>query len=450
MSSSCTSGRTRVLLTGLVLIALVALGVQAAVAAPTPTYRISKIVSTAKPHEADVEQRPNLWVASNELDGQGGLSVFDGGSNKLVGSASVENPASIPVIGLDGSVWGNAPAGAEEHFRHPHGVDINEKTPRAYLVVEHSGLQWNTDRSGFDVARRTDSESGLLVEVDVSKPASPTVVRSWLLGHAAEEVAVNENNGKVYVGNHEPSTSIRKASPTFVSVIDPAAPQPYTFIDLPEGDDVQGVAIHEGLNRVFGTTHVGQKMYAFDSATDTVAYTTDIRGPFEAFYGPLPEDYVVHTHDLTVDTRTQRVYLTIHSLAPMPVVKGKEAPDSEEESTVEEDEIRGHWLAEVDTARGNAVTIIETPGVHAHFVASDSTRGSVLVTGEHTGNLGVVNTKSRQQVQVVQITPPAPAAEPGEDLPEPEVHGVNVNEGTGTTYVSDESDWNQVVAVLTP
>ncbi|MEA2078795.1 MAG: hypothetical protein U9P00_02880 [Pseudomonadota bacterium] len=81
--------------------------------------------------------------------------------------------------------------------------------------------------------------------------------------------------------------------------------------------------------------------------------------------------------------------------------------------------------------------------MHAHFLDVDPTRKALLVSGEHTGNLGVVNTKSRKLQQVVAISRPIPGCgrvpeideETGLPLPleppEPHVHGVNIQDKAG-------------------
>ncbi|HHH45777.1 MAG TPA: hypothetical protein ENK53_02065 [Thiotrichales bacterium] len=89
--------------------------------------------------------------------------------------------------------------------------------------------------------------------------------------------------------------------------------------------------------------------------------------------------------------------------------------------------------------------------MHAHFVAVDPFRGALLVTGEHTGNLGVVDTRSRNLQQVVAISRPIPGCVADED-PEPHVHGVNVQTITGRVYVSDEGEdcFYESVTILKP
>ena len=97
--------------------------------------------------------------------------------------------------------------------------------------------------------------------------------------------------------------------------------------------------------------------------------------------------------------------------------------------------------------------------VHAHFLEVDPIRKALLVTGEHTGNLGIVNTRTRQLEQVIAISRPIPGCElpppePGEapEAPEPHVHGVNIQHLAGTAYVSDEGEdcFYESVTILRP
>lgn len=97
--------------------------------------------------------------------------------------------------------------------------------------------------------------------------------------------------------------------------------------------------------------------------------------------------------------------------------------------------------------------------VHAHFLAVDPANGALLVSGEHTGNLGVVDTQSQSLVQVLAISRPIPGCvlpppAPGEapEAPEPHVHGVNIPAETGTAYVSDEGEdcFYESVTLLEP
>lgn len=444
----------RLLVTAIAATLIAFAGPSVATGGGAPNYTVNKIKHTNKPHETDTDQGLGVWVASNEGNtetgaGNGGITIFANGSNRVISALSVEcEQANIPVINPNGTVWGNAPCGAEDHPRHPHGLDINSNTKRVYQVLEHSGLKWNATRTAIVPAATADEESGLLVEIDISNPRHPKIKKGWLLGHAAEESTVNESNGKVYVGNHEPSPGVTPAS--WVSVIKPNSSNPYGFINLPEGDDIQGIAADEPKGLVFGTTHVGQKMYAFNSANDTIAYKVGIRAAFDAQVGGVPGGDVLHMHDLAVDKTTHRVYQTIHTLAP-PDAEEVEAAEGTTVVVDEDTETRGHWVAEVDTLKGNKVTIIDVPGVHVHFLDVDPGLNTLLVSGEHTGNLGVVNTNTRALTQVIQITPPDPTPPlPDETAEEPEVHGVNINTQNHNAYISDETDWNQTVTILKP
>ena len=440
-----------------------------------------------KPHETDASRLPRFWISSNErgeeeggdpVASRAGITILRNGNNAVLSQLDIEGKC-LPVVNPDGSAYGCAPPGAEDHPRHPHGIDIDADNGLAYQVVEHSGLQWNADRTGFEVAVSTDEESALLLTYDISDPENPEILEGYVLGHAAEESAVNEMNSKVYVGNHEPSPT---DVPCFVSVIDRNADtamgeSPYIFIDLAdEFQCVQGIEADETLNQVFGTTHLGEVMYAFNSEDDTIAYSVDIRGPFDAqvtgLTGGVPEGFVLHMHDLTADGDNHRAYQTIHTLAPG-VLGGDE--ETEEESG----EISGRWVAAVDVDPdsdsfqgvviidlSNGQTADDVPShednedevafedrfVHAHFIAVDPTRDALLVSGEHTGNLGVVDIRSDELEQVVAISRPIPGCErvpeidpeTGEVLPlgpaEPHVHGVNIQQMAHTVYVSDEGE----------
>jgi hypothetical protein len=487
-----------------------------AAAGSTPTYTINKVLVAEdqwqgedgvvdpkpiyKPHESDASYFPDYWISSNERgdeevagSGKGGITILKNGSNAVLSQVSIES-ACIPVVQLNGSLGACAPAGAEGHPRHPHGIDIDTSRRLAYQVAEHSGLKWNAGRTGFEPAATTDEESGLLVVYDVRDPRNPRVLKGYVLGHAAEESAVNEVNGKVYVGNHEPSPT---TVPCFVSVINPSSSHPYRFIDLPNDQScVQGIEVDEGLNTVNGTTHIGQKMYTFNSSNDTIAYSVDIRGPFNAFVAGLPasqrftipDGWVLHMHDLTADKSNHRAYQTIHTI-------GDAATVEEEEGTVvveEADEITGRWVAEVNTnprsrdfkrvriidlSNGQSVPAVRTHGdavdtglpynrlfVHAHFLAVDPSNDALIVSGEHTGNAGVVDTDTRRLKQVLAISRPIPNCVRTPEIdettglplpleaPEPHVHGVNIQALAGTAYVSDEGEdcFYESVTVLRP
>jgi len=304
---------------------------------------------------------------------------------------------------------------------------------------------------------------------------------------------------------------------------------------------VQGIEVDESLNQVFGTTHVGERMFAFDgdcvplhnaAANDEqhfgencILYSVDLRGPFmeqipdanEIFFiadeelrntpknkTPTVLPSVLHMHDLTVDPVNHRAYQTLHSIHH---AEHTGSPEEEElailrgnPNALEPDHhFQGRWLAEVDVDPdssnfkqvtyidlSNGQNIIDVPNsddvdpgtpfeqryVHAHWVAVDPARDSVVVTGEHTGNLGVVDQGTRQLEQVVAISarffegcdiPPPIINVPGKngkgnqpeppDAAEPHVHGVQINPQTGTAYVSDEGEeecFFESVTILQP
>lgn len=449
----------------------------------------------------------------------------------------------VPVIGIPGITKVKspgpglvcAPLGTEKHARHPHGITIDLARGIAYQVIEHSGLRWNTDRTKFQVANRTDEESGMTLAYDVRNPLSPKILKAYLNGHGAHEVVVNQRNGLVFQGNHEDSPGV--SPPNWVDVINPRKANPYGFIDVGyfnaiqgldangvvDDDDIRGVGEIES-NIMYGATHVGEKVFAFDGNCNpqpTPAGTTpppappgyslpagdnglkmgwncvlwwvDIRPAFLAANPhlapilttdtpPSTKPNVLHQHNLAANPRTHKAYATIHSIhdAEHTGLADEEAPAGTEET--EGEDFMGRWVAEVglpsyvdprtkkadsrveiiDLSHGydvqafpTAETVLESVGfdgllnsfVHAHFIAVDPKRDALLVTGEHTGNLGVVDLKTRQLKQVIPITrkikgctPPPP--EPGEIATpeEPHVHGVTVQPLTGTVYVSDEGE----------
>ena len=454
-----------------------------------------------------------------------------------------------------------APLGAEGHARHPHGIDIDKRRKLAYQVIEHSGLRWNQDRSGFEVALTTDEESGMLLVYDIRKPHKPKIVDGFLLGHGAHEVAVNENNGKVFQGNHEDSPGVEPN--IWVDVIDRKRKNPYGFIDTGFYNAIQGIEVDERLNVVFGTTHVGERMFAFDGnckpkpnqpptivdynldpdveewfvekamGENCILYSVDLREPFlsqipdaEAIFaladtaiteaieaGEEPTDLpsVLHAHDLTVDAKNHRAYQTIHGIhhaehtgspeeaalpaeeEPVTEEPTTEEPPTDEVPPVEEEtevDIMGRWVAEVDVnpksktfkqvryidlSNGwDALTYPsaedlpeDTPFdemfIHAHWVAADPKRETVLVSGEHTGNLGVVEVEfgrheSPDLEQVIGISRSMPDCAPQVDetgapvVPEPHVHGVQIDPNNGRVYVSDEGEdcFYESVTILTP
>ena len=486
-------------------------------AAAAPTYTISDVLVPPdqysgeadltpapvwKPHETAAASAPTYWISSNErgaeegppgqeqqFDNMAGITIFEYGTNAVLSTLNIEK-ACIPVVLPDGTLMkkfgGCAPQGAEGHPRHPHGIAIDDANKIAWQVIEHSGLQWNRTRTGFVKANNTDDESGILVAYDISDLTNPKILAGYVTGHAAEEDVVNPINHKVYVGNHEPSpTNVG----CFVSVIDRSAAKPYKFIDLPGTDCVQGVGVDPVLNTVNGTTHFGEKMYTFNSSNDTVAYSVNIRPAFDAFIQTLPPDeqfeippdWIIHMHDLATDGVNHRAYQTIHTIAPPEEITDEEG--EEVETATEGAEITGRWVAEVDTnpasATFKAVNIIdlsngqsvpEVPDhhdavatglpydqlfIHGHFLDVDPARNALLVSGEHTGNLAVVDVPAawaapRTLEQVVSISRLIPNCTP--DELEPHVHGVDIQQTTGTAYVSDEGEhcYYESVTILQP
>ncbi len=561
-----------------------------------------------KPHEVAIDDRP-FWITSNERSGFAGITLFRKDSNQVTAFINIEEPGldfseeveeeetidehaveeapephfpseirfnptvCLPIKLYPGSeppefvevdeetgeetvytpaLWDEdpdyvcAPLGAESHARHPHGIDVDKRRKLVYQVIEHSGLRWNSDRSGFEVAETTDDESGMLLVYDIRKPHKPKIVDGFLLGHGAHEVAVNERNGKVFQGNHEDSPGVEPN--IWVDVIDRRARiNPYGFIDTGFANAVQGIEVDERLNAVFGTTHVGERMIAFSGdckprpnhpptivdynldpdveeffiekamGENCILYAVELREPFleqvanaaelfafadtaiteaiEAGEEPTDLPSVLHMHDLTVDHRNHRAYQTVHGIhhaehtgspeeAALPEEEEpvEETPVDEEEPPLVEEEVEfdimGRWLAEVDVDPksktfqqvryidlSNGWDALSYPGaedlpegtsfdqmfIHAHWVAVDPARETLLVTGEHTGNLGVVEVEEEldetpELEQVIAISRGIPECDPGVDetgapaVEEPHVHGVQIDPRNGRAYVSDEGE----------
>lgn len=229
-----------------------------------------------------------------------------------------------------------------------------------------------------------------------------------------------------------------------------------------------------------------------------VAAFPDLAGIFAPSTTPLPG--VLHQHNLAIDDVNQRSYASIHSIhdAEHTGLSDEEAaPATAEEA---EEHFMGRWVVEVGSPTAinpttrmatvdvrmidlsNGFGVLKFPNVesitggggvsvtgglqrlmksfvHAHFLSVDPARKLLLVTGEHTGNLGVVRTDTRQLVEIHPITlpikgcrlpPPEPGAVAGAE--EPHVHGVNVQLGTGTVYVADEGEhcFYESMTVLRP
>jgi len=376
----------------------------------------------------------------------------------------------------------------------------------------------------------------MTVAYDVADPKNPQMLKAYLNGHGAHEIVVNQNNGLVFQGNHEDSPGVTPS--IWVDVIDPTKANPYGFIDTGYFNAIQGIDVDEAQNIVYGTTHVGEKTFAFDGSCapmtnpdgvvpppappgytlpggdngmktgwNCVYWWADIRPAFlaanpdlAAVFGTPPAGAlpnVLHFHNLAVDDTSQRVFQTIHSIHDAEqtgLAKQEPPPGASEEEEGAGHHYMGRWVAEVgpptavdpstkkatapvsiiDLSNGygllaypNVGEVIEAVGltglltsfVHAHFIAVDPTRKALLVSGEHTGNLGVVDLASRLLKQVLPITrsipgcvPPPPEEGDAPDVEEPHVHGVTVQPLTGKVYVSDEGEhcFYESVTVLTP
>ena len=205
---------------------------------PAPIY---------KPHDARTTATPNFWITSNERTGCAGITVLQNGSDKVLSKVNIDEPGVVwhggfeeeigaagpcigtaqttefdanfapavrmnpkvclPVVLPPGAaipVWQGvaakkgpypnticAPLGAESHPRHPHSIIYDNARQRAYQVIEHAGLRWNADRTGFVVAETTDEEAGLTLTWDLRDPIHPRMGKAFLNGHGAHEITVN-------------------------------------------------------------------------------------------------------------------------------------------------------------------------------------------------------------------------------------------------------------------
>ena len=97
------------------------------------------------------------------------------------------------------------PMGAECHPRHPHGNAIDRPDGLVYELIEHMGLSWNLNRTDFVIATTTDEESGGSLVFDISDVNQPKIVTAYMSGHGAHEVEVSQQNGLVFMPDHEES-----------------------------------------------------------------------------------------------------------------------------------------------------------------------------------------------------------------------------------------------------
>jgi hypothetical protein len=111
-----------------------------------------------------------------------------------------------------------------------------------------------------------------------------------------------------------------------------------------------------------------------------------------------------------------------------------------------------------------AIDRLENSFVHPHWLEVDTSRDALLVSGEHTGNLGVVDIKTRALTQVLPLSLmnvnlknsvasdcETDARGVPDDL-EPHMHGLQRDPLTGILYLSDEGEhcFYESVIVVTP
>lgn len=101
---------------------------------------------------------------------------------------------------------------------------IEGSSTQALVLMAHSGYEWRSSdrrfRDQIAPAASADTESSMLVMVDVTDPMKPAVVSGALLGHNAGQMAWEPSAGAVYVGNM-PSTSLPAGLQSFISKITP-------------------------------------------------------------------------------------------------------------------------------------------------------------------------------------------------------------------------------------
>ena len=445
------------------------------------------------------------------------------------------------------------PMGSECHPRHPHGIAVDRPNGLVYLLIEHMGLEWNATRTDFDISPTTDREAGGGLVFDISDVSNPKIVTAYLAGHGAHEIEVSQQNGFVFMPNHEDSPSVTKAPTIFQSVVKPAGGNQlgvYGFIDTGYYQALQDLSIDDGAggdNTVYMVSHVGERLYAIDgsctptpnarptittdpnpphtkyvekaSGENCIKYWADLRTPWNEFWGSVSDQIfdtidigagpgclrsVLHFHNLGFDAVNKKVYNGLHSIhhaehTGLPwegeCAENEEVALTEEEPTphyngrdmVEVDVNPAHLAinpvtkqatgptAVIDMSHGygylqypNVDDVIGDPTnlaeaveamnrlmnsfVHPHWMDVDTSRGALLVTGEHTGNLGVVDTATRAVTQVLPVSvmnsglKNSKSSDCGigadgvpDDL-EPHMHGIQLDPVTGNLYLSDEGE----------
>lgn len=454
-----------------------------------------------------------------------------------------------------------APMGSECHPRHPHGIAVDQPNGLVYLLIEHMGLQWSADRTDFDLATSTDDEAGGALVFDISDTAHPHIITGYLAGHGAHELEVSQQNGFLFMPNHEESPNTQPS--IFQVVVNPLVgandeedqgDSVYGFIDTGYYQALQDLAIDDGPggdNTVYMVSHVGERLYAIDGnctpePNDSITYATspyppqktyiekasgencikywvDIRTPWDEYHGSVADQIfstidsdapegclpsVLHYHNLGFDPMHNKVYNGLHSIhhaehtgLPWENAKGV-CPETEEDVETGEEPVphyNGRDLIEVDVDPDHITNIdpvtkqattstavidmangygyldypniddvvgdptnleesiaamnkLENSFVHPHWMAIDPGHDTLVITGEHTGNLGVVDTTSRAVTQILPVSVmnsglrdsrssdcEVDASGVPDDL-EPHMHGVQIDPVTGNLYLSDEGE----------
>ena len=443
------------------------------------------------------------------------------------------------------------PMGSECHPRHPHGIAMDRTSGLVYLLLEHMGLEWNATRTDFDISPTTDREAGGGLVFDISDVNQPRIVAAYLAGHGAHEVEVSQQNGFVFMPNHEQSDSVTAGPTVFQTVINPKATNPYGFIDTGYYQALQDLWIDDAPgadNTVYMVSHVGERLYAIDgSCTPTtnaqptlrtdpnppkktyvekaagencIKYWVDLRTPWDTYYGPVAQTIwstidigaprgclrsVLHFHNLAFDAVNKKVYNGLHSIhhaehtglpwedascpetVENPLTGEEPTPHYNGRSVVEVDVSPGAVtidpvtkkastpVAVIDMSHGyaylqfpNTDDVVAQPQnaaesaaamnrlmnsfVHPHWMTVDTARAALLVTGEHTGNLGVVDTATWGVTQVLPVSlfntglkasKASDCTVPSTGVPddmEPHMHGVHLDPVTGNLYLADEGE----------
>jgi len=188
-----------------------------------------------------------------------GITITRFNDNQVVGtwpwpgSLWVELPdGSITEIFAPAGGWGEPvgmtvsyPTEAEIANRVKEIPDLTPPWTFVYVVMPHSGYEWQSNstppfpqtlnvRDSLVPSMNPDTESALLLQIDVSDPSfstwnDPTApsaphIAGAILGHSAGQPVYDRSTGNVYVGNM-PSNSLTAGLTSFVSVIHRIPPE---------------------------------------------------------------------------------------------------------------------------------------------------------------------------------------------------------------------------------